>query len=155
MSMLLTGGTVFVDGRFENMDVAIHEGRIVSNSLPQEGFSVIEVNNCLVVPGFVDVHVHLREPGFSYKETIYSGTAAAAAGGYTGVCAMPNLKPVPDTLENLQVQQELIHKNAKVHVYPYGAITRGQQGEALADLEALAPTSAVSPMTAGAFSLRT
>ena len=139
MDMLLTGGTVFVDGRFETMDVAIHEGRIISNSLPQEGFSVIELNNCLVVPGFVDVHVHLREPGFSYKETIYSGTSAAAAGGYTGVCAMPNLKPVPDTLENLKVQQELIDKNAKVHVYPYGAITRGQQGEALADLEALAP----------------
>ena len=139
MDMLLTGGTVFVDGRFETMDVAIHEGRIVSNSLPQEGFSVIELNNCLVVPGFVDVHVHLREPGFSYKETIYSGTSAAAAGGYTGVCAMPNLKPVPDTLENLKVQQELIDKNAKVHVYPYGAITRGQQGEALADLETLAP----------------
>ena len=74
MSLLLTGGTVFVDGRFENMDIAIHEGRIVSNSLPQEGLSVIDLNNCLVVPGFVDVHVHLREPGFSYKETIYSGT---------------------------------------------------------------------------------
>ena len=60
MDMLLTGGTVFVDGRFDTMDVAIHEGRIISNSLPQEGFSVIELNNCLVVPGFVDVHVHLR-----------------------------------------------------------------------------------------------
>jgi len=139
MSLLLTGGTAFVNGRFENTDIAIHEGRIVSNSLPTEGFSVIELNNCLVVPGFVDVHVHLREPGFSYKETIYSGTRAAAAGGYTTVCAMPNLKPVPDDAENLQVQLDLIEKDACVRVLPYGAITRGQKGEELADLEALAP----------------
>jgi len=139
MSLLLTGGTAFVNGRFENTDIAIHEGRIVSNSLPMEGFSVIELNNCLVVPGFVDVHVHLREPGFSYKETIYSGTRAAAAGGYTTVCAMPNLKPVPDDAANLQVQLDLIEKDACVHVLPYGAITRGQKGEELADLEALAP----------------
>jgi len=139
MSLLLTGGTVFVNGRFENMDVAIHEGRIVSNSLPQEGFSVIELNNCLVVPGFVDVHVHLREPGFSYKETIYSGTQAAAAGGYTTVCAMPNLKPVPDSAENLEVQLDLIRKTANVRVLPYGAITCGQKGEELADLAAMAP----------------
>ena len=139
MSLLLTGGTAFVNGRFENTDIAIHEGRIVSNSLPMEGFSVIELNNCLVVPGFVDVHVHLREPGFSYKETIYSGTRAAAAGGYTTVCAMPNLKPVPDDAEHLQVQLDLIAKDACVRVLPYGAITRGQKGEELADLEAMAP----------------
>ena len=138
MSLLLTGGTVFLNGRFENMDVAIDQGRIVSNSLPQEGSSVIELHNCLVVPGFVDVHVHLREPGFSYKETIYSGTRAAAAGGYTAVCAMPNLRPVPDSAENLNVQLELIRKNANVRVYPYGAITRGEKGEELADLPAMA-----------------
>ena len=130
-----------MNGSFQNMDLAIYQGRIVSvsPSLPKEGFSVIELHNRLIVPGFVDVHVHLREPGFSYKETIYSGTSAAAAGGYTAVCAMPNLKPVPDSLENLRVQLDLIRKNAKVHVYPYGAITCGEKGEALADLAAMAP----------------
>lgn len=141
MSLLLTGGAVFLNGSFHNMDVAIDQGRIVSvsPSLPQEGFSVIELHNQLIVPGFVDVHVHLREPGFSYKETIFSGTAAAAAGGYTAVCSMPNLNPVPDDLAHLQVQLDLINKNAKVHVYPYGAITRGEQGEELADLASMAP----------------
>ena len=141
MNLLLTGGAVFLNGSFQNMDLAIDQGRIVSvsPSLPKEGFSVIELHNRLIVPGFVDVHVHLREPGFSYKETIYSGTSAAAAGGYTAVCAMPNLKPVPDSLENLRVQLDLIRKNAKVHVYPYGAITCGEKGEALADLAAMAP----------------
>lgn len=141
MSLLLTGGAVFLDGRFQDMDVAISEGRIVgiSPSLPQEGFSVIDLHDHLIVPGFVDVHVHLREPGFSYKETIFSGTAAAAAGGYTAVCAMPNLNPVPDDQAHLQIQLDLIRKNAKIHVYPYGAITRGEKGEALADLAAMAP----------------
>lgn len=141
MSLLLTGGAVFLNGSFHNMDIAISEGRIVSvsPSLPREGFSVIELHNHLIVPGFVDVHVHLREPGFSYKETVFSGTSAAAAGGYTAVCAMPNLKPVPDSMEHLQVQLDLIRKSAKVRVYPYGAITREERGEALADLAAMAP----------------
>ena len=141
MSLLLTGGAVFLGGEFRNVDVAIDQGRIVSvsPSLPRDGFSVIELHNRLLVPGFVDVHVHLREPGFSYKETIHSGTAAAAAGGYTAVCAMPNLKPVPDSLENLQSQLNAIRRDAKVRVYPYGAITCGEKGEALADLAAMAP----------------
>ena len=137
MSLLLTGGTVFWKGRFQEMDLFVEQGRIVS--VPQEEPSVVAVPNCLIVPGFVDVHVHLREPGFSYKETIFSGTFAAAAGGYTAVCAMPNLSPVPDSLEHLQVQLDLIQKNARVQVYPYGAITRGERGEQLADLRALAP----------------
>ena len=141
MRLLLTGGTVFQNGSFHQMDVAVDQGRIVSvsPSLPKEGFSVIECSDCLIVPGFVDVHVHLREPGFSYKETIFSGTAAAAAGGYTAVCAMPNLKPVPDSREHLEAQLEIIRREARVRVYPYGAITCGERGEALADLEAMAP----------------
>lgn len=141
MSLLLTGGTVFQSGSFRQMDVAMDQGRIVSvsPSLPKEGFSVIECSDLLIVPGFVDVHVHLREPGFSYKETVFSGTSAAAAGGYTAVCAMPNLKPVPDSREHLEAQLAVIRRDAKVRVYPYGAITCGEQGEALADLEALAP----------------
>ena len=141
MDLLLTGGAVFLDGCFQNLDVAVSNGRIVSvsRSLPKEGFSVIELHNRCLVPGFVDVHVHLREPGFSYKETVFSGTAAAAAGGYTAVCAMPNLNPVPDSLERLQAQLDIIRRDAKVRVYPYGAITRDERGEALADLGALAP----------------
>ena len=91
-----------------------------------------------VFPGFCDVHVHFREPGFSYKETIASGSRAAARGGYTDVCTMPNLNPVPDCPEHLRRQQALIHRDACIHVHPYGAITRGQKGEELADLAGMA-----------------
>ena len=92
-----------------------------------------------LLPGFCDVHVHLREPGFSYKETIKSGSKAAARGGYTAVCTMPNLKPVCDSPEHLRMQQEIIERDACIAVYPYAAITLNQAGEQLADLEALAP----------------
>ena len=92
-----------------------------------------------VFPGFCDVHVHLREPGFSYKETIASGTAAAARGGYTAVCPMPNLDPVPDSSERLAVQEALIKAQSKVRVYPYGAISVDERGERLSDMKALAP----------------
>ena len=141
MKYLLTGGSVFRNGRFERLDVAIDQGRIVSvsPSLSRDGFCVIELHDRFLVPGFTDVHVHLREPGFSYKETIASGTAAAAAGGYTAVCAMPNLKPVPDCAETLRPQLEAIARDAVIHVYPYGAITRGEQGRELANLSAMAP----------------
>lgn len=141
MKYLLTGGSVFRNGRFERLDVAIDQGRIVSvsPSLSRDGFCVIELHDRFLVPGFTDVHVHLREPGFSYKETIASGTAAAAAGGYTAVCAMPNLKPVPDCAETLQPELEAIARDAVIHVYPYGAITRGEQGQELADLSAMVP----------------
>ena len=92
-----------------------------------------------ILPGFCDVHVHLREPGFSYKETIKTGSKAAARGGYTAVCTMPNLKPVCDSPEHLALQREIIERDACIAVYPYAAITLNQAGEALADLEALAP----------------
>ena len=92
-----------------------------------------------LLPGFCDVHVHLREPGFSYKETIKTGSIAAARGGYTAVCAMPNVKPVCDDLEHLRLQREIIERDACIAVYPYAAITLEQAGERLADLEALAP----------------
>lgn len=138
MGLLFTGGTVFWKGRFREMDLAVDQGRIVS--VPSQAPAVIRLNrHQLIVPGFVDVHVHLREPGFSYKETVASGTRAAAAGGYTAVCAMPNLKPVPDNLEHLAFQLEAIRRDALVRVSPYGAITQGERGEILADLEALAP----------------
>lgn len=93
----------------------------------------------MVFPGFVDVHVHLREPGFFYKETIQSGSLAAAHGGYTDVCSMPNLSPVPDSLPHLQPQLNSIEKNACIRVHPYGSITVGQKGERLSDMEAMAP----------------
>ena len=92
-----------------------------------------------VFPGFCDVHVHFREPGFSYKETIKTGSLAAARGGYTAVCTMPNLNPVPDSVENLNQQRDIIEKDACIHVYPYGAITVGEKGETLADIEGMAP----------------
>ena len=91
-----------------------------------------------VFPGFCDVHVHFREPGFSYKETIATGSRAAARGGYTDVCTMPNLNPVPDSPEHLRRQLELIRRDACIHVHPYGAITVGQKGEQLADLSGMA-----------------
>ncbi len=91
-----------------------------------------------VFPGFCDVHVHFREPGFSYKETIASGTAAAARGGYTAVCPMPNLNPVADSAEHLRAELDAIERDASIAVYPYGAITLGQKGETLADLEGMA-----------------
>ena len=96
-------------------------------------------DNIVVFPGFCDVHVHFREPGFSYKETIKSGSRAAAHGGYTTVCTMPNLNPVPDSRENLALQLDMIKKDASVEVIPYGAITVGEMGEKLADLAGMAP----------------
>ena len=92
-----------------------------------------------VLPGFCDVHVHFREPGFSYKETMVTGSKASARGGYTAVCTMPNLNPVPDSCEHLRKQLQLIEDGAVIHVYPYGAITVGEQGEELADLAGMAP----------------
>ena len=99
--------------------------------------TVFQFDNCAVFPGFIDVHVHLREPGFSYKETVETGTKACARGGYTTVCSMPNLNPVPDNKENLDVQLELIKNNAVINVRPYGSITVGQNGETLSDMEAM------------------
>ncbi len=97
-----------------------------------------------VFPGFCDVHVHFREPGFSYKETVASGCRAAAHGGYTAVCTMPNLNPVPDSAAHLQEQLAITRRDASVRVYPYAAITVGQKGEALVDFEALGDTIAFS-----------
>lgn len=110
-----------------------------SSAIEKEGFSFFNSPEYSVLPGFCDVHVHFREPGFSYKETILSGSRAAARGGYTAVCTMPNLNPVPDSPETLQPQLDAIEKDALIAVYPYGAITKGEKGEVLADLEAMAP----------------
>ena len=92
-----------------------------------------------VLPGFCDVHVHFREPGFSYKETIKTGSRAAKAGGYSAVCTMPNLNPVPDCVQSLKIQTDIAKRDSEVSIYPYAAITKGEQGRQLSDLEALAP----------------
>ena len=113
------------------------DGIRVCLSAPQ--FSLFDDPRYVVFPGFCDVHVHFREPGFSYKETMVTGSAASARGGYTAVCTMPNLNPVPDSVEHLNEQLELIKAGACIHVYPYGAITVGEKGEELADLRGMAP----------------
>lgn len=105
--------------------------------LADGGLSPVFSKKYIIVPGLCDVHVHFREPGFSYKETIASGSAAAAHGGYTAVCTMPNLDPVPDSAEHLQVQLDAIKRGAAIKVLPYGAITVGEKGEELADMEAM------------------
>ena len=104
-----------------------------------DDLAVFNSEKYAIFPGFCDVHVHFREPGFSYKETIKSGSLSAARGGYTAVCTMPNLNPVPDSVEHLKAQTDIIETDACIHVYPYGAITVGEKGEVLADLEGMAP----------------
>ncbi len=142
MHYCLKNALVFSQGAFHLTDVFLSDGRIVSigNRVPCPVDAIsIDLHNAVLFPGFVDVHVHLREPGFSYKETIRTGTMAAAHGGFAHVAAMPNLNPVPDCRTSLEVQRQLIAQNAVVHVHPYGAITVGEQGEQLADLAAMAP----------------
>ena len=106
--------------------------------LPSE-LSCFDSPRYAIFPGFCDVHVHFREPGFSYKETIRTGCLSAARGGYPAVCTMPNLNPVPDSVENLNVQRQAIQRDACIHVYPYGAITVGEKGQTHADIEGMAP----------------
>ena len=127
---LKTNASLFPSSSFLN-------GAVVS--IENEGFSFLNNPSYSIFPGFCDVHVHFREPGFSYKETILSGSRAAAHGGYTAVCTMPNLDPVPDSPEHLQPQLDAIHKDACIAVYPYAAITKGEQGRVLSDMAALAP----------------
>lgn len=128
MMQSLSNVNFFQDGHFVFRNQFFFKGKAPSVS-----------DSVFVIPGLVDVHVHLREPGFSYKETIKTGTAAAAAGGYTAVCSMPNLAPVPDTYENLKVQLDVIRRDAAIQVLPFGSITRGELGETLSDMEAMAP----------------
>ena len=138
--MLIKGCNVFIDGRFVPSDVEVQGGivsRVEPAVVPNSGVPVFNYSG-IVVPGLVDVHVHLREPGFSFKETMETGTAAAARGGYTAVCAMPNLNPVPDSAEHLAVELEAIRRGAKVHVYPYGSLTVGERGLEMADISAMA-----------------
>ena len=102
-----------------------------------QGGIVSKFNNCFILPAFCDVHVHLREPGFSYKETILSGSKASARGGYTDICSMPNLKPVPDSVENIKIEQDIIDRDAVIRVHPYASITVNQEGKVLSDFDSL------------------
>ncbi|MBO7199255.1 MAG: dihydroorotase [Alistipes sp.] len=121
-------------------DIAIVDGRIAECKEHIEVLDVdkvIDADGLVVAPAFVDVHVHLREPGYGYKERIATGTMAAARGGYTTVCSMPNLNPVPDCVDNLKAQQDIIDRDAKIEVLPYAAITIGRKGEELVDVASL------------------
>ncbi len=140
MTTLFKNATVFTPAGFEKRDVFVSGSSVFVDAVPSGYETLIDCTDMVIVPGFTDVHVHFREPGFFYKETIKTGSAAAAAGGYTCVCTMPNLKPVPADMQSLQTQLSIIEKDASVRVIPYGTITRNQDGRsALSDMEAMAP----------------
>ncbi len=140
MKYLLSGLMICTAENTLQADILIDQGSIVAISPMTPVASdatVIDLSGCYAFPGFVDVHVHLREPGFSYKETVETGTRAAARGGFTSICTMPNVKPPPDCRENLEKQLYLL-RNAVVQVYPYGTITEGEQGRKLTDFAEIA-----------------
>lgn len=140
MKTFFENARIYRNGRFEPGRLIVEEGRVAAACEPQPGDRIVDLDGRPLVPGLVDVHVHLREPGFPQKETIATGTAAAAHGGYTTVCSMPNLNPAPDTPEHLEEQLALIRRDAVVRVKPYASITLGQRGcGELVDFAALAP----------------
>lgn len=141
MNCFICGAKVYTENGFKKVNLSVRNGLIAdifSHEPPADGSLTFYVNNCFVFPGLIDVHVHLREPGFFYKETIKSGTLAAAVGGFSAICAMPNLDPVPDSVENLGVQQEILDRDARIKVYPYGSITMGEKQVDLSDMDAIA-----------------
>lgn len=148
MTILLKDALVYSGAGFELRSVLIHDFVIGGLSVSFSDLNVQAINarviDCksklLLLPGFADVHVHLREPGFSYKETIKTGTEAAAAAGYTLLCTMPNVNPVPDCPENLKVQTDMIERDAVIDVLPFASITKNRRGRGeLVDFAALAP----------------
>lgn len=140
--ILLKGGTVVRNGLIERADVYVVDGkiaRVAADVQPAEGDKIYDCTGLTIMSGLVDLHVHLREPGFSSKETIATGTAAAAHGGFTTVCSMPNLAPAPDTMENLQQQLDIIERDAVIKVLPYATITRKRAGDELVNFAELKP----------------
>lgn len=137
LNLLLKNGIVYQDNAFVEADILISDGIVsrIEKGISSENCPAVDISDLYVIPGLADVHVHLREPGFSYKETILTGTQAAAKGGFTLVCAMPNLNPVPDSAENLKIEQDIINRDAVIKVLPYAAITKGEKGKELADIE--------------------
>lgn len=140
LNLLLKNGNVYVDGQFKKADMLIKDGIVaeIGKEISMDSCPVADADNLFILPGFADVHVHLREPGFSYKETIASGSRAAARGGFTLVCSMPNLNPVPDSVENLKLEQDIIDSDAVIKVMPYASITKGEKGQELVDFDRLA-----------------
>jgi len=137
MTVLLKNARIFDGNRFTVCD-AFWDGAALTHPVGKV-FAEKIIENTLILPGLCDVHVHLREPGFSYKERIATGTAAAAHGGYTAVCAMPNLSPVPDSVEHLAEELAVIRRDAAIRVFPYGSLTVGELGKELSDIAGMAP----------------
>lgn len=140
MDIILRNGKVFINKEFVKTDIRIRDHKIIKIGETNYEFATIfDISQKLVVPGFIDVHVHLREPGYEYKETIKSGSTAASRGGYTTICAMANVNPVPDRYEKLAIQLNIIRQDAVINVLPYGAITENLMGMKLATYEELLP----------------
>ena len=139
MRILLKSAKVYTDGAVKVADMLLDGAELSYFSGEVSSLCCPIIHNTAVFPGFADVHVHLREPGFSYKENIKTGTLASARGGYTAVCSMPNLNPTPDSYDNLKIQLDAIERDAVIAVYPYGTITKGEAGEVLSDMEDMAP----------------
>jgi dihydroorotase len=150
MKLLIKNGRVIDPGckQDEVLDVLIEDGKILEKSAKiqgnTEGVEVIDAKGCFVMPGFIDLHVHLREPGFEHKETIATGSSAAARGGFTTICAMPNTKPVIDNASRIRFVLNKAAEVTPVHVCQVGAITLGQMGEELADIEGMAKAGAIA-----------
>ncbi|MBR7060730.1 MAG: amidohydrolase family protein, partial [Eubacterium sp.] len=131
MKLVLKNALVFSGDGFVKNDIIINDSKIsaIGVSVSSDGAErVIDCKNNYLIPGFADVHIHLREPGFSYKETIKTGTEAAAAAGYTDVCSMPNVNPVPDSVEGMKAQTDIIERDAVIKVHPFASITKGRTG---------------------------
>lgn len=142
--LLIKNGTVVAEGESRKADILVADGKIaaIGESLAtDEQTEVFDAEGCVVTYGLADVHVHLREPGYSVKETITTGTRAAARGGVTTVCSMPNLQPAPDAPETIAIQQKMIDEQAVIEVLPYATISKGRERRELADIEALRPLS--------------
>lgn len=143
MGVLLRGAEVWQQGEFYKLDVRIDDDGVVEigeGLVPKVGERLVDISGKFVLPGLADIHVHLREPGFSYKETIATGTAAAARGGFTSVGAMPNVSPPPDNLPELLEQIQAYQRDAEVEVFPYACLTTGGMGVGeVVDYAALEP----------------
>lgn len=142
MQIKLKNADIYINGSFRRGDALFGEGSAEFSFY--DGKCLSDSADCIIIPALTDVHTHLREPGFSYKETIKSGSKAALQSGYCAVCAMPNLNPVPDSAENLKVQTDIIKRDACTGVYPYGSITKGEKGLELADMEKMQDAVAFS-----------
>ncbi|MBQ8177614.1 MAG: dihydroorotase [Clostridia bacterium] len=138
--MILKNGLILIGGELVSRDIALDsDGVIVAIGENLSGTEYVDLSGLWVMPSAVDVHVHLREPGYDYKETVASGTLAAAKGGVGIIMPMPNLNPCPDSVANLKVQQDIIDRDAVVKCYPFASVTKGEMGAELSDLTELAP----------------